>query len=303
MSSPYVRRRRLADELIKLREEHGYTADGLAAATGLSKQRISRLMRCRVRPNLDEIMRVLDHFEVGHERGQAIMDVACDAQERGWWERKATEMGLRQALYADLEWGAAKICEYQLTFLPGLLQIPSFTEARIRADQTIYQTTFDADSALEARRTRQAFLQQPDGPDYEVVIDELALRRMAAPVRVVAAQLDHLVDLGHHHDRLCIRVLRTDAHIDGHAVPRSAFSIYRYPDRDDPVVVAVDTATSDLVLTDHKDVGPYLALYSRLKDAALTQSDSLDFLAALAEKLPHETEGLVDHGADVLGLA
>jgi transcriptional regulator with XRE-family HTH domain len=303
MSSPYVRRHRLADELTRLREEHGYSADKLAAATGLSKQRISRLTNCRVRPNLDEVMRLLTHFEVGHERWEQILGIARDAQERGWWERHARQMGLRQALYANLEYGAAQICEYQLTFLPGLLQIPSFTQARMRADRSIYPATFDTDRALEARGTRQRLLQQPGGPAYEVVLDELAVRRLAAPVRVVAAQLDHLVDVGHHRDRLCIRVLPTTAHIDGHAVPRSAFSVYRYPDPGDPVAVAVDTATSDQVLTDQDEVSPYLALYSRLRDAALSPSDSLDFLATVAEELPHEMEGLTNHDAEVCSLA
>jgi transcriptional regulator with XRE-family HTH domain len=291
MSSPYVRRRRLADELTRLREDRGYSADKLAESIGLSKQRISRLTNCRVRPNLDEVMRVLDHFEVEPDRWQQVMGIARDAQERGWWERHAQQMGHRQALYADLECGAAQICEYQLTFLPGLLQIPSFTQARLQADRSIYPADFDADRVLEARGTRQRLLQQPGGPAYEVVIDELAVRRLAAPARVVAAQLDHLVDLGHHHDRMTIRVLRTSAHITGHAVPRSAFSVYRYPDPGDPVAVAVDTATSDLVLTDHVEVGPYLKLYARLRDAALSPSDSLDFLAKVAEELPHEMKG------------
>ncbi|GIF01116.1 helix-turn-helix domain-containing protein [Paractinoplanes rishiriensis] len=294
MSSPYVRRRRLSDELARLLEEHGYSADQLASATGLSKQRISRISRCQVRPSLDEILRILDHFDADHERRRTITDVARDAQERGWWERQAAQMGLRQALYADLEWGAATICEYQLTFVPGLLQTELFSRARIAADKAIYRVAFDAERAVAARQTRQRLLQQPGGPVYEVVMDELAIRRLAAPVRVVAAQLDHLVDLGHHHDRVRIRVLPTDAQIDGHAVPRSAFSIYRYPDPGDPVVVAVDTATSDLVLTRFDDVEPYLALYARLHAAALSPADSLDFLAALAGDLPHEehhTEG------------
>lgn len=288
MSSPYVRRRRLADELTRLREDHGFSADKLAETTGLSKQRVSRLVNCRVPPNLDEVMRVLGHFDVSPVRWQQIMAIARDAQERGWWERHARQMGLRQALYADLECGAAQISEYQLTFLPGLLQIPSFTQARIHADRSIYQATFDEERMLEARGIRQLLLQQPGGPAYEVVIDEVAVRRLAAPVRVVAAQLDHLVELGHHQERVSIRVLRTSAPIDGHAVPRSAFSIYRYPDTGDPVVVAVDTATSDLVLTDPGEVTPYVTLYSRLRDAALPPSDSLDFLAELAEGLPHE---------------
>ena len=291
MSSPYVRRRRLADEILRLREEHGYSGDKLAEATGLSTQRVSRLANCRVRPNLDEIIRVLTHFEVGHERWQQVMAIARDAQERGWWERHAREMGERQALYADLEYGAARISEYQLTFLPGLLQIPSFTQERMLADRSIYPTTFDSERALEARGIRQRLLLQPGGPAYEVVIDELAVRRLAAPARVVAAQLDHLVELGHHHDRLTIRVLPTSANIEGHAVPRSAFSLYHYPDPDDPTAVAVDTATSDLVLTDQAKVAPYLALYTRLRDAALPPTDSLDFLAAVAEELPHEMEG------------
>jgi transcriptional regulator with XRE-family HTH domain len=288
MSSPYVRRRRLAAELTRLLDDHGCPADKLADATGLSKQRISRLVNCRVRPNLDEVMRVLAHFEVEPRRWQQIMTVAREAQERGWWERHATEMGVRQALYADLECGAAQIQEYQLTFLPGLLQIPSFTKARIQADRKLYQATYDEERIIEARGTRQMLLRQAEGPEYEVVIDEVALRRLAAPVRVVAAQIDHLVELGHNHDRVKIHVLPSVALIDGHAVPRSAFSIYRYPDPEDPTVVAVDTATSDLVLTNSPEVTPYETLYLRLRDAALSPTDSLDFLAELAEDLPHE---------------
>ena len=87
MSSPYVRRRRLADELTRLREDRGYSAEKLAEAAGLNRQRISRLTNCRVRPNLDEVMRVLAHFEVEPDQWQQIMDIARDAQERGWWER------------------------------------------------------------------------------------------------------------------------------------------------------------------------------------------------------------------------
>lgn len=302
MSSPYVRQRRLSDELTKLLEENGYTADRLAGATGVSKQRISRIIRCRARPNVGEILRILDHFGVDHERRQTITEITRDAQERGWWDRQATEMGLRQALYADLEWGAAAICEYQLTFVPGLLQTEQFSRARMTADRGIYRATFDTDRAVEARQTRQRLLRQPGGPAYEVVMDELAIRRLAAPVRVVAVQLDHLVEIGHHHDQVTIRVLPTSATIEGHAVPRSAFSIYRYPDPGDPSVVAVDTATSDLVMARPDEVEPYLALYTRLRAAALSPADSLDFLAALAEELPHEehhTEGSMDYAQQV----
>ncbi len=290
MISPYVRRRRLAVELIRLREDHGYSADKLAKAIGVARQRISRVENGHVRPDLDEIMRILDVLNVGEKRWAQIMTIAREAQERGWWEKFTDEMGPRQALYANLEAGARSINEYQMTFLPGLLQIPAFTEARARAEQAAFTEHFDPARALEARAARQRLLERPGGPSYEVIIDEVAVRRFAAPPRVVAAQLRHLVEVGKNRKKVTIRVLPLAASIFGHAVPRSAFSTYRYPDSGDPVVVAVDTVTSDLVLTDPTDVGRYLTLYERLQEAALTPADSLDFLAAAEQEMPHDTE-------------
>jgi transcriptional regulator with XRE-family HTH domain len=277
-------------ELVRLREDHGYSADKLAKAIGVARQRISRVENGHVRPDLDEIMRILDVLNVGQKRWDQIMTITREAQERGWWEKFANEMGPRQALYANLEAGARSINEYQMTLLPGLLQIPAFTEARARADRDAYTEHFDPARALEARAARQRLLERPGGPTYEVIIDELAVRRLAAPPPVVAAQLRHLVDVGKNRKKVTIRVLPLATPIFGHAVPRSAFFTYRYPDPGDPVVVAVDTVTSDLVLTDANEVGHYLTLYQRLQEAALAPAESLDFLAAVAQEMPHETE-------------
>ncbi len=289
MISPFVRRRRLAAELTRLREEHGYSSERLAKAIGVARQRISRVENGHVRPDLDEIMRILAALGVGEKLWAQIMTIAREAQERGWWEKFADEMGPRQALYANLEAGARSICEYQMVFLPGLLQIPEFTAARVRTDRSTYGNGFDPARAVEARAGRQRMLDRPGGPAYEVIIDELAVRRLAAPPHIVGAQLRHLIEVSEHRKKLTIRILPLAATILGHAVPRSAFSAYRYPDSGDPVVVAVDTVTSDLVLTDPVEVGHYVTLYERLRDAALSASGSLDFLAAVVEELPSET--------------
>ena len=75
---------------------------------------------------------------------------------------------------------------------------------------------------------------------------------------------------------------RRSSLIDGYSVPRSAFSIYTFPDPADPTVVAVDTVTDDLVLIDETAVKRYDELYSRLRDAALSVDDSLEFLVKTA---------------------
>lgn len=289
MVSPYVRRRRLAAELIQLRDEHGYSTQRLATAVGLPRQRISQLQNGHVRPTDDEIMRILNVLSVGQRRWELIMTIARDARERGWWEKFRDEMGPRQAPYADLEAGACSIAEYQLTLLPGLLQIPAFTEVRARANRGTRPEHFDPTRALEARAIRQRILHRTDGPRYEVIIDELAVRRRAAPREVVRAQLDHLVHVGRSREKISIRILPLVASLPGHVVPASAFFTYRYPDPGDPVVVAVDTITSDLVFTDPADNSHHLDLYQRLQQAALTPTDSLDFLATAAKELPHHT--------------
>ena len=288
MISPFVRRHRLATELVHLREEHGYSADKLAKTIGVARQRISRVENGHVRPDLDEVMRIMDVFGVGERRWAQLMTIAREAQERGWWEKYADEMGSRQALYANLEAGARLVREYQLTLLPGLLQIPEYTEIRARVDRPLYNGQFDPDRALHARAARQRMMQRPGGPHYEVVIDELAVRRFAAPAPVVARQLAHLAELGRARNKVTVRVLPVSAVIAGHAVPRSAFSVYRYPDPADPTVVAVDTVTSDFVLTDQNDVGRYTALYDRLHDAALPPQESADFLDSVATQIAAE---------------
>jgi transcriptional regulator with XRE-family HTH domain len=284
--SPYVRRRRLATELRALREEHGFSAADLARATSLSRQTISRLENAHVRPDLSDIQRILRVYSISQEREESVLTVASDARERGWWEPYRDAMGSRQALYANLEAGACNIREYQMTLLPGLLQIQPFTEARARADRDTYPDTFNPDRAVEARATRQQILYRADGPTYQVIIDELAIRRLAAPPSVVAAQLDHLVEMGHENERVTIQILPLSASIADRTVPRSAFFTYHYPQ--DPVVVAVDTITSDLVLTDAAQVHQYLRLYSQLEKAALDPLDSLDFLAHASQTLPQD---------------
>jgi len=192
-------------------------------------------------------------------------------------------MGPRQALYANLEAGASRIREYHLAFLPGLLQIPPYTETRARILRTDTASRYEPIRALEARALRQRMLERPAGPSYQVVIDELAIRRPAVPADIATAQLDYLVEAGHARDALTIQVLPFNTKIGNYAVPRSAFYLYEYPDPDDPVVVAVDTITDDIVLTKEAEVYQYRDLYQNIEAAALSPADSLDFLMSAAQ--------------------
>ena len=141
------------------------------------------------------------------------------------------------------------------------------------------------DGVLAGRAGRQRMLRRPGAPTYEVILDELAIRRLAAPPDMVKKQLSHLATSATASTGVTLRVLPIDARVEGYTVPRCAFSIYTYPDPGDPVVVAIDTVTSDLVLTDPAEVNPYEQLYARLRAAALPAKASLDLLSNAAAEL------------------
>jgi transcriptional regulator with XRE-family HTH domain len=274
--SPYVRRLRLAAELRALRAEAGLTHEQLASKIGQSRAQISRLENGHV-VDQNDVMTILEVLGVDGDRWTDIMTIAREAGERGWWESNKA-MGERQARCADLEAGAKTIREFQMTFVPGLLQTPQFTLARAEADRQSGPVDYQPDKVVEARIGRQRMLRRPGGPTYDVIIDEVAIRRRAAPAEVVKEQIYNMTATVNGSPNISVRVLPVSAAIGDFALPRSAFSIYTFDDPADPTVVTVDTVTDDLVLTDPEDVGLYEGLFNRLSDAAWSVDESLDFL-------------------------
>ncbi|RAY11778.1 hypothetical protein DPM19_27730 [Actinomadura craniellae] len=64
MTSPFVRRRRLGAELRVLREKRGMTADELSRRLCRSRAKLSKLENAHVRPDLAEVMKILDILEI-----------------------------------------------------------------------------------------------------------------------------------------------------------------------------------------------------------------------------------------------
>jgi hypothetical protein len=235
-------------------------------------------------PDIDLVSGICDYLQVGPKRRDDIISAATDGWARGWWEPLADQMGQRQARYADLESGTDAISEYAL-LIPGVLQTKEFADARIRSDPGRQPEQVDPVVAVAARTRRQQLLLDADGPRYDVVIDECAIRRYAADQSVVAGQIRHIIGVCRMHKSVTVRILPVSAMIKGHSAPRSAYSIYRYRDRHATLAVAVDTLTTDLVFTTPTEIDAYRQLHSRLKAASLSPEESLVMLGAVAEQL------------------
>jgi transcriptional regulator with XRE-family HTH domain len=285
MTSPFVRRRRLAAELRVLRERRGMTADQLARLIHQSRMKISRLENAHGRPDLAEVMKILDLLDVSGDKWQEVVRIARDAAERGWWDSYGDAMGARQRLYADIESGAKAIREYNQTAMPGILQTPEFTWALVELTQAEGAIDYVPERMAEARLQRQRAIMRPGGPAYEIILDEIVVRRLGVSSEVLAAQLRHLADTARTAPNITVLVLPVGARLPGALLPKSPFTLYTFPDTEDPPMVVVDTITTDLVHTEPDEVVRYTRRYDHLRQACLSPEDSLVLLIEAADTL------------------
>jgi transcriptional regulator with XRE-family HTH domain len=285
MNSPFVRRKRLASEIRALREAQGLNHEQLGSKAGFHRLKISRLETGERPPNVTDVMKILTALGVEGDRWHELVHIAEEAAERGWWTEYGDAMGPRQRIYADLEAGATRVRTYEIFSIPGLLQTPEYTRHRgVQASDTGKEPG-NLDRSVEARTVRQRMFHRPDGPEFEVLLDEPAIRRLSSPPEIMHAQLRHLLDVATNWPRTRIRVLTIDARIPGYEVPRSPFSLFDYPDRGDPLVAAVDTETTDLVFTRKHEVSPYVHRFEHLSEASLPVEASTQMIRKAIEDL------------------
>ncbi|MEU4823005.1 helix-turn-helix transcriptional regulator [Actinomadura sp. NPDC023710] len=289
MPSPYVRRRRLAVEIRKLRESRGLTTDGLARLVFHSRTKITRLENAQIRPDLIEIMNLLEALDVTGTQYDRICQLAREAGQKGWWDRYGVSMGPRQKLYADLEYNSDTVSEYNQTVMPAVLQAPEFIAALVDLDRCQGKLDYVPERMTEARMRRQSELLRPDGPSYETVLDECVIHRLAVPAQAKIAQLRHMIGVVSETERVSVRVLRYDAVLPGGFLPKSAFYLYTFAEAGDSPIAVIDTVTTDLVLTQKEEVERYAGIYDRVRAAALSREDSMTFLDQVANRLADQT--------------
>ncbi len=276
-SSPVIRRARLGAELRQLRRREALTLEQVCARLGwASTSKLSRIELGQSRPDLADVLDLLDIYEVPSPQREALIVIARDAATgRGWWKALG-EMSERQRTYAELEAGAATIVEYQPTVLPGLLQAPGYARLRITAGRLLHPDV-DVEADLRARLTRQGVLRRPDPPRYTALLDERVCDPAGLPADVWHEQLEHLLALAEL-PHVTVRVVPGTAAPRGGAYPLTAFSCYSFPDPADPRTVMLEALTTDVRLASDADVGRYDRMTGWLSAAALGAAETAELL-------------------------
>jgi transcriptional regulator with XRE-family HTH domain len=293
--SPIMRRRRLGVELRRLRERAGLTGEQVIARLGwASASKLSRLENGRSRPDLGDVLDLLDLYAVEEPEREELVRVARDAGDVRRWMRAYPVMTQRQRRYAELEAGSVEIREYAPSIVPGLLQTPDYARARITSAQgltTLDRPTEDPEVEVGARIARQSLLTRPLAPpQYSAVVDEAALGPRGGLPAVVRGQLARLAEVAVL-PNVTVQVLPHDAVIHDFYLPHTAFSLYRFADPQDPETLMIEGLTTDVMLTDRAELDRHAMVFRWLQDAALTADDTLSWLHSRLTDLATVDEG------------
>ena len=267
--TPTGRRRRLGAELRRLREAAGLTIDRVAEELECSPSKVSRIETGQVSATPRDVRDMLGLYGVDDARLEAMVQVAREARQRGWWQ-KFVDVPDGVPAYVGLETAATSIDVYMALLVPALLQTPDYARAVIAAVRPDLPRS-EIDRRVELRLRRQDLLGQERPPRMRVLLDDTVLRRPVGGPAVMAAQRRRLLaDAGR--PAVTVQVLEVGA--GAHAGMDGPFTIFGFPAPAERDVVALDSAADALYLEGAEDVARYRRVFELLLPAARSPEDS-----------------------------
>jgi transcriptional regulator with XRE-family HTH domain len=276
---PTVLRLLLGAQLRRLRESKRLSLEDAGHVIRASHSKMSRLELGRVGFKDRDIADLLTHYGVTDEQERtALRDLARKASAQGWWHDYSDVLpGWFQA-YVGLEEAATRIRNYEIQFVPGLLQ----TEGYARAVTVLGHSNAraeDIERRVRLRMARQSLLTSPRPPHLWAVLDEAVLRRPVGGPEIMREQLTRLMECATM-PNVTLQIVPFQA--GGHAAAGGPFSILRFAEPDLPDVVYLEQLTSAIYLDKRETVEHYLAVMERLCLEALPAERSTKVIEAIA---------------------
>jgi hypothetical protein len=290
-ASPTVGRRRLAAELRALRGTR--TGGTVAAALHWSAAKISRFELGQTSFPREEIERLLDFYEVTEPRRSQLLDLAADANARGWWEQYSDVLPTGYMELIGLEAEAASVVEWATEAVPGLLQTEEYARLVNAAYQSVvFMPPGHVERRTEVRMIRQRVLTQRNPPlELSVLIDEAVLLRKIGSREVMFDQMRHLAEMAELPNvELRVLALQSDT-----ALMANSFMVLEFGRKDEAsklgdVVSMESQSGGNLSIEGEVNTYIYRLIFEALLEASLSADESHDLILTTARRVwQHES--------------
>ena len=282
-SGPTVQRIVLGAQLRRLRESREITTEQAAEAIRGSHSKISRMEHGRVGFKDRDVADLLTMYGVTDPGDrESLLSLAREAGNPGWWHDFGDLLPHWFEPYISLEAAASVIRNYEVQFVPGLLQSPSYAREVIQLGYPSISPD-ELSRRVELRMGRKRLLSRPAAPRLWAALDEAVLRRPMGDASVMREQVEHLLEMtGHPNVTLQI----VPFNVGGHSAAGGPFSILRFAEPELSDVVYLEQLTSALYIDKPAEVDRYLEVMERLCVQAETAADSIRLLEKIRDELP-----------------
>ena len=280
--SPMVRRRQLMAELRRLRDAAGLTQEDVAGRLDWHPTKVMRIETGRTAPHPNDVRVMLGLYGVSDpEQVGALVKLAQDARQRGWWYSYRDVLLNRYEFFIGLETEASSIRNFELALVPGLLQTEDYARALIGGGPMELDAG-EVERRVEVRMTRQQILGQPGRPQLWAIVDEAAIHRTVGGPAVMGGQLESLAQAGEQ-GRTTIQIVPFGA--GAHSGQLGPFVILGFPEPGEPEVVTIETVGGNLYVDKPEEVRLYTTAFHHLRAVALSPGESRVMLRAAAEAM------------------
>jgi transcriptional regulator with XRE-family HTH domain len=278
-NSPPLGRRRLGNELRRLREKAGVTIETVADQMDCSSSKISRIETGHIGVSPRDVRDMLSIYAADEGVVQELLQVARDARQKGWWQMYGTAL---TSAYIGFEAAASQIKAYEAQLFPGLLQTPEYATSVFRAARPDMSDEL-LKRRLEVRKRRQSLFSEGDPFKFWVILDEGVFQRRVGSTEIMSVQLAKLRKAAQEPNNITVQVLEFSH--GAHAGMEGTFSILEYEEDVYPDIVFAENAAGGLFLEKAADLERYQSIFGELRDAALSPTKSAEWITARAEEL------------------
>ncbi|MDK1347483.1 helix-turn-helix transcriptional regulator [Streptomyces sp. 378] len=250
-----------------LREKEGKSLGQLAEDTGYDKSYLSRLESGERLSKL-AVMEDLDSY---YGCGDLLV---CH-----WKIARYDAFKNKYKRYMALE-ATARLLRVYTPNVPGLLQTEEFAREVLSGPQTTPGSNEEVEEQVAARMGRQLLLSKDPAPDARFIIDESALRRPSASPDIWKGQLLRIEAVAQQ-PNINIQVLPFSAGVH-HLMGKGSLTLLWQ--KDSSAVAYAEGHSFGLLMDDPEEVLDHCLSYDRLRDLALSPSDSLAFIRDVLEE-------------------
>jgi transcriptional regulator with XRE-family HTH domain len=280
-TSPVIKAWELGIRLREYREQAGLTATETAKGIGVTQGHVSAVEAGRPKLTADRLVQLCKLYDIGAEERAELESLRQGANEKMWWHDYSGIFSSELLKFFGLEAGAECVRSYHSELIYGLFQTEDYTRALITGGAPHVRLT-EVERRVDARMARQARLTGRDPLQISCLLSESALRQSIGGRKVMAAQLDHLVQLSRE-PNIELRVLPFSRGV--HPSIGAPYQVLSFESPRLHDVVWQEILTSTAIVDGRDEVADYVLTFHATQRLALSKDESIDFIRTIRKEM------------------